>query len=228
MGLALFCRRGCCEHHPFTHLPIRTRPPLVVELLAANRKEDTMQWKRLAAITLSAVLVAVPAYSIPVVDPAALAQRITMMVNQVSIITNQLTQDPAILRPAHGNDGPGEPPEGKGPGSLPRPHFALHQPDLHKDRADWGRHGLGQRVSGYGPASSPTPTRSCPMACLFEGDGTACSRQPTPSLKTTCSIFSRAFLPTWVPERPRTIVHSGRPPTAGGCSTTPWPMRRPA
>ena len=51
-----------------------------------------MQWKRLAAITLSAVLVTVPAYSIPVVDPAALAQRITMMVNQVSIITNQLTQ----------------------------------------------------------------------------------------------------------------------------------------
>ena len=51
-----------------------------------------MQWKRLAAITLSVVLVAVPAYSIPVVDPAALVQRITMMVNQVSIITNQLTQ----------------------------------------------------------------------------------------------------------------------------------------
>ena len=51
-----------------------------------------MQWKRVGVITLSVVLVAVPAYSIPVVDPAALAQRITMMVNQVSIITNQLTQ----------------------------------------------------------------------------------------------------------------------------------------
>ena len=51
-----------------------------------------MQWKRMGVITLSVVLVAVPAYSIPVVDPAALAQRITMMVNQVSIITNQLTQ----------------------------------------------------------------------------------------------------------------------------------------
>ena len=51
-----------------------------------------MQWKRMGVIVLSVVLVAVPAYSIPVVDPAALAQRITMMVNQVSIITNQLTQ----------------------------------------------------------------------------------------------------------------------------------------
>ena len=51
-----------------------------------------MQWKRIAVITLSVVLVAAPASAIPVVDPAALAQRITMMVNQVTIITNQLTQ----------------------------------------------------------------------------------------------------------------------------------------
>ncbi len=51
-----------------------------------------MQWKRIAAITLSVVLVAGPAAAIPVTDPAAIAQRITMMANQVSIITNQLTQ----------------------------------------------------------------------------------------------------------------------------------------
>ena len=51
-----------------------------------------MQWKRIAAITLSVILVAGPASAIPVTDPAALVQRITMMANQVSIITNQLTQ----------------------------------------------------------------------------------------------------------------------------------------
>jgi len=38
------------------------------------------------------ILVAAPASAIPVTDPAAIAQRITMMANQVSIITNQLTQ----------------------------------------------------------------------------------------------------------------------------------------
>ena len=31
-----------------------------------------MQWKRMGVIALSVALVAVPAYSIPVVDPAAL------------------------------------------------------------------------------------------------------------------------------------------------------------
>ena len=51
-----------------------------------------MQWKRVAVIALSVVLVAAPAAAIPVTDPAAIAQRITMMANQVSIITNQLTQ----------------------------------------------------------------------------------------------------------------------------------------
>ena len=51
-----------------------------------------MQWKRIAVITLSLILVAGPASAIPVTDPAALVQRITMMANQVSIITNQLTQ----------------------------------------------------------------------------------------------------------------------------------------
>ena len=51
-----------------------------------------MQWKRMGVIALSVVLVAAPASAIPVTDPAAIAQRITMMANQVSIITNQLTQ----------------------------------------------------------------------------------------------------------------------------------------
>ena len=51
-----------------------------------------MQWKRIGVIALSVVLVAAPASAIPVTDPAAIAQRITMMANQVSIITNQLTQ----------------------------------------------------------------------------------------------------------------------------------------
>lgn len=51
-----------------------------------------MQWKRMGVIALSVVLVAAPASAIPVTDPAAIAQRITMMTNQVSIITNQLTQ----------------------------------------------------------------------------------------------------------------------------------------
>lgn len=51
-----------------------------------------MQWKRMGVIALSAVLVAAPASAIPVTDPAAIAQRITMMANQISIITNQLTQ----------------------------------------------------------------------------------------------------------------------------------------
>ena len=51
-----------------------------------------MQWKRVGVIALSVVLVAAPASAIPVTDPAAIAQRITMMANQVSIITNQLTQ----------------------------------------------------------------------------------------------------------------------------------------
>ena len=51
-----------------------------------------MQWKRMGVIALSVVLVAAPASAIPVTDPAALAQRVTMMANQVSIITNQLTQ----------------------------------------------------------------------------------------------------------------------------------------
>ena len=51
-----------------------------------------MQWKRMGVITLGVVLVAPPASAIPVTDPAAIAQRITMMANQVSIITNQLTQ----------------------------------------------------------------------------------------------------------------------------------------
>ncbi len=51
-----------------------------------------MQSKRIGVIALSVVLVAAPASAIPVTDPAAIAQRITMMANQVSIITNQLTQ----------------------------------------------------------------------------------------------------------------------------------------
>lgn len=51
-----------------------------------------MQWKRIGVIALSVVLVAGPASAIPVTDPAAIAQRITMMTNQVTIITNQLTQ----------------------------------------------------------------------------------------------------------------------------------------
>ena len=51
-----------------------------------------MQWKRMGVIALGVVLVAAPAAAIPVTDPAALAQRVTMMANQVSIITNQLTQ----------------------------------------------------------------------------------------------------------------------------------------
>ena len=51
-----------------------------------------MEWKRIGVIALSVVLVAAPASAIPVTDPAAIAQRITMMTNQVSIITNQLTQ----------------------------------------------------------------------------------------------------------------------------------------
>lgn len=51
-----------------------------------------MQWKRIRVIALSVVLVAAPASAIPVTDPAAIAQRITMMTNQVTIITNQLTQ----------------------------------------------------------------------------------------------------------------------------------------
>ncbi len=51
-----------------------------------------MQWKRMGVIALSVILVAGPASAIPVTDPAAIAQRITMMANQVSIITNQLTQ----------------------------------------------------------------------------------------------------------------------------------------
>ena len=51
-----------------------------------------MQWKRIGVIALSVILVAAPASAIPVTDPAAIAQRITMMANQVSIITNQLTQ----------------------------------------------------------------------------------------------------------------------------------------
>jgi hypothetical protein len=46
----------------------------------------------MGVIALSVVLVAAPASAIPVTDPAAIAQRITMMANQVSIITNQLTQ----------------------------------------------------------------------------------------------------------------------------------------
>ena len=51
-----------------------------------------MQWKRMGVIALSVILVVAPASAIPVTDPAAIAQRITMMANQVSIITNQLTQ----------------------------------------------------------------------------------------------------------------------------------------
>jgi len=51
-----------------------------------------MQWKRTGVIALSVVLVAAPAVAIPVTDPAAVAQRITMMANQATIITNQLTQ----------------------------------------------------------------------------------------------------------------------------------------
>lgn len=51
-----------------------------------------MQWKRMGVIALSVVLVAAPAAAIPVTDPAALAQRITMMANQTTVITNQLTQ----------------------------------------------------------------------------------------------------------------------------------------
>ena len=51
-----------------------------------------MQWKRMGVIALSVILVAAPASAIPVTDPAAIAQRITMLANQVSIITNQLTQ----------------------------------------------------------------------------------------------------------------------------------------
>ena len=51
-----------------------------------------MNWKRIAAITLSVVLVTAPAFALPVTDIGALIQRITMMVNQTTVITNQLTQ----------------------------------------------------------------------------------------------------------------------------------------
>ena len=55
-----------------------------------------MQWKRNGVIALSVVLVLalvpVPAYAPFAVDPIAKLQRITMMINQASIITNQLTQ----------------------------------------------------------------------------------------------------------------------------------------
>ena len=86
-----------------------------------------MQWKRIAVIVLGVILVAGPAAAIPVTDPAALAQRVTMMANQVSIIANQLTQIQQFYRQAHRNEGPGAAPEGQGPGRLPFPHFALHQ-----------------------------------------------------------------------------------------------------
>ena len=53
-----------------------------------------MQWIRIGVIALSVVLVLVPvpAYAPFSVDPIAKIQRITMMINQASIITNQLTQ----------------------------------------------------------------------------------------------------------------------------------------
>jgi len=55
-----------------------------------------MQWKRIGVIALSVALVLalvpVPAYAPFSVDPIAKIQRITMMLNQASIITNQLTQ----------------------------------------------------------------------------------------------------------------------------------------
>ena len=51
-----------------------------------------MQWKRIGVIALSVILVAAPAAAIPVTDPAAMAQRVTMLANQSSIIANQLTQ----------------------------------------------------------------------------------------------------------------------------------------
>ena len=55
-----------------------------------------MQWKRSGVVALAVVLVLalipVPAYAPFSVDPIAKVQRITMMINQASIITNQLTQ----------------------------------------------------------------------------------------------------------------------------------------
>ena len=48
-----------------------------------------MQWKRIAVITLSAVLVATPAFAAFNVDLVAKAQRILMMANQAESIANQ-------------------------------------------------------------------------------------------------------------------------------------------
>ncbi len=47
-----------------------------------------MQWKRIAVITLSAVLVATPAFAAFNVDLVAKAQRILMMANQADSIAN--------------------------------------------------------------------------------------------------------------------------------------------
>ncbi len=96
-----------------------------------------MQWKRMGVITLSVVLVAVPAYSIPVVDPAALAQRITMMVNQVSIITNQLTQIQQFSDKLTEMRDQVQHLKEKGLGNLPRPHRALYQFDFGQERTGW-------------------------------------------------------------------------------------------
>ena len=182
-----------------------------------------MQWKRIGVIALSVVLVVAPASAIPVTDPAAIAQRITMMANQVSIITNQLTQIQQFSDKLTEMRDQVQHLKDKALGayhSLTSPFSSLisAKTELVGTGMSWIGDFQGR------PTSSPIPTRTCPTAFPFEEGGTACSGRPIPSPRPTWWVSSSACRPGSAAAPATFSGSSESPPTAGGCSITPWPM----